>query len=240
MAMVIMMIKKMCALLLAGLVPQWALADAASVQRQLTQKYPALQIEHVQSTEMPGIYSGFAGDTVVYVSENAEYVIAGSMIRLKDQTNLTKSLMLRPGQVDWKALPLKDAVKSVRGTGKRQLAVFSDPNCPYCKQLEVELNQLKDVTVYTFILPLKPQSVAPSKQVFCESDPAFAWENLISKGIEPKTKKGCANPIERNMLLAKSLGLNGTPALIFEDGAKMMGAYPAADIEERFKTVVKK
>lgn len=61
------------------------------------------------------------------------------MIRLKDQKNLTNSLMLTQNQIDWKKLPLKDAIKSVKGTGKRQLAIFSDPNCPYCKQLEVEL-----------------------------------------------------------------------------------------------------
>lgn len=233
------MIKKTCALLLAGMMSQWAMADAAAVQAQLTKKYPALNIENVKSTEMPGIYSGYAGETVVYIGENAEYVIAGSMIRLKDQENLTKALMVRSGQIDWKKLPLKDAVKSVRGTGKRQIAVFSDPNCPYCKQLEVELSKLNDVTIYTFILPLKPQSVEPSKQVFCEADPAYAWNNLIVKGIQPASKKSCANPVERNIQLARSLGLNGTPAIIFTDGAKMMGAYPAADIEAHLKNIAK-
>jgi thiol:disulfide interchange protein DsbC len=139
--------------------------------------------------------------------------------------------------VNWKALPLKDAVKTVRGTGKRQLAIFSDPNCPYCKQLEVELNKLNDVTIYTFILPLKSQSVAPSKQVFCEKDPAYAWSNLISKGVQPTSSKSCANPIERNIQLARTLGVNGTPAIIFADGAKMLGAYPAAEIEARLKQI---
>lgn len=234
-----MMIKKTCALMLAAVMSQWALADATSVQGLLTKNYPALNIEQVKKTEMPGIYSGYSGDTVVYISEDAEYVIAGSMIRLKDQENLTKALMVRPGQFDWKALPLKDAVKSVRGTGKRQLAIFSDPNCSYCKQLEVELNKLNDVTIYTFILPLKPQSVAPSKQVFCEKDPAYAWANLIAKGISPSSTKSCANPIERNIQLARTLGLSGTPAIIFSDGAKMLGAYPATDIEAHLQRIAK-
>ena len=231
------MIKKTCALIIAGVMSQWALADAASVQALLVKNYPALNIEQVKKTEVPGIYSGYAGDTVVYISEDAEYVLAGNMIRLKDQENLTKSLMYRPGQVNWKALPLKDAVKTVRGTGKRQLAIFSDPNCPYCKQLEVELNKLNDVTIYTFILPLKPQSVAPSKQVFCEKDPAYAWSNLIGKGVQPTSTKTCANPIERNIQLARTLGVNGTPAIIFADGAKMLGASPATEIEARLKQI---
>ncbi|RKG49472.1 DsbC family protein [Acinetobacter cumulans] len=231
------MIKKTCALIIAGVMSQWALADAASVQALLVKNYPALNIEQVKKTEVPGIYSGYAGDTVVYITEDAEYVLAGNMIRLKDQENLTKSLMYRPGQVDWKALPFKDAVKTVRGTGKRQLAIFSDPNCPYCKQLEVELNKLNDVTIYTFILPLKPQSVAPSKQVFCEKDPAYAWANLIGKGVQPTSTKTCANPIERNIQLARTLGVNGTPAIIFADGAKMLGASPATEIEARLKQI---
>ena len=226
------MMKKACALLLAGALSQWAMADAASVQRQLEAKYPALQIENIQATEMPGIYSGSVGGQIIYAGEGAEHILVGSMIRLKDQKNLTNALMLTQNQLDWKKLPLKDAVKSVRGTGKRQLAVFSDPNCPYCKQLEVELNKLNDVTLYTFVLPLKPQSVAPSKQLFCEKDPALAWSNLVSKGIQPAGKKSCANPVERNLQLAKSLGLNGTPAIVFSNGTKLMGAYPAAEIEK--------
>ena len=229
------MMKKACALLLAGALSQWAMADAASVQRQLETKYPALQIENIQATEMPGIYSGSVGGQIIYTGEGAEHILVGSMIRLKDQKNLTNALMLTQNQLDWKKLPLKDAVKSVRGTGKRQLAVFSDPNCPYCKQLEVELNKLNDVTLYTFVLPLKPQSVAPSKQLFCEKDPALAWSNLVSKGIQPAGKKSCANPVERNLQLAKSLGLNGTPAIVFSNGTKLMGAYPAQEIEKIWK-----
>lgn len=224
--------KKMGAMLLAAAVSQWAMADAASVQNQLNKKYPALKIENIQATEMPGIYSGSVGNQIVYTGEDAEYILAGSMIRLKDQKNLTNALMLTQNQVDWKKLPFKDAIKSVRGNGKRQLAIFSDPNCPYCKQLELELNKLTDVTIYTFVLALKPQSVAPSKQLFCETDPALAWSNLMSKGIQPGSKKSCANPVERNLQLAQKLAVSGTPAIIFSNGTKLMGAYPAAEIEK--------
>ena len=152
-----MMMKKICALLVAGVLSQWAAADATSIQNQLKSKYPTLNIENVKTTEMPGIYSATVAEQVIYTGEDAEHILVGSMIRLKDQKNLTNSLMLTQNQIDWKKLPLKDAIKSVKGTGKRQLAIFSDPNCPYCKQLEVELNKLNDVTLYTFVLPLKPQ-----------------------------------------------------------------------------------
>lgn len=231
------MIKQLSLAALMGLCSAVSMADVATVSKNVKQQHPQLKLDNIQATEMKGIYSASMDGQVVYLNEDAQHILAGSMIRLKDQHNLTKDLLIQQNSVDWKKLPLQDAIKSVRGTGKRQIAIFSDPNCPYCKQLEVELNKLNDVTIYTFILPLKPQSVAPSKQVFCEKDPAYAWTNLISKGVQPTSSKTCANPIERNIQLARTLGLNGTPAIIFADGAKMLGAYPATEIEARLKQI---
>ncbi|WP_216937883.1 MULTISPECIES: DsbC family protein [unclassified Acinetobacter] len=229
------MLKKTLIIALSTMLSSLAFANIDTVKTSLAKNSPNLKIENIQTTEMQGIYSGSMQGQVVYLNGDAKHLIAGPMLRIQDQRNLTRDLMLKQNSVDWKKLPLQDVLKSIRGTGKRQIAIFSDPNCPYCKQLEVELNKLKDVTIYTFILPLKPQSVAPSKQVYCESNPAQAWEDLIAKGIQPKSKKSCANPIERNKKLAESLGVNGTPAIIFSNGFKVMGAYPAEQIEQIFK-----
>ena len=229
------MIKKTLALALASFISTLSLANVDTVKTNLTKQHPNLKIENIQATEMKGIYSGSMDGQVVYVGEDTQHILIGSMFRLSDQKNLTKDLMLKQNGIDWKKLPLQDAVKTVRGNGKRQIAVFSDPNCPYCKQLETELTKLNDVTIYTFIYPIKTQSIAVSKQVFCEKDPALAWSNLIAKGIQPSSKKTCANPIERNLSLGKSLALNGTPAIIFSNGFKVMGAYPAQEIEKMWQ-----
>ena len=229
------MIKKTLALALASFISTLSLANVDTVKTNLTKQHPNLKIENIQATEMKGIYSGSMDGQVVYVGEDTQHILIGSMFRLSNQKNLTKDLMLKQNSIDWKKLPLQDAVKTVRGNGKRQIAVFSDPNCPYCKQLETELSKLNDVTIYTFIYPIKTQSIAVSKQVFCEKDPALAWSNLIAKGIQPSSKKTCANPIERNLSLGKSLALNGTPAIIFSNGFKVMGAYPAQEIEKMWQ-----
>lgn len=210
----------------------WTMADVNLAQQNLAKNYPNLAIKNIASTEMRGIYSAEIDDQIVYLNDDAEHLIAGNMLRLTDQKSLTQELIVKKNTIDWKKLPLKNAIKSVRGNGKRELAIFSDPNCPYCQQLEVELKKLDNVTLYTFILPLKPQSVAPSKQVYCEQDSSFAWQQLIEKGIQPKNKKSCNNPVNANLELAKQLGVEGTPAIIFSNGYRVLGAYPATEIEK--------
>lgn len=229
------MIKKTLAFALVSFISSLSLANVDTVKSNLSKQHPKLNIENIQSTDMKGIYSGSMDGQVVYLGEDAQHILVGSMYRLSDQKNLTQDLVLKQNSIEWKKLPLQDAVKSVRGNGKRQIAIFSDPNCPYCKQLEAELSKLNDVTIYTFIYPIKTQSIAVSKQVFCEKDPALAWSNLISKGLQPTSNKTCANPVERNLSLGKSLGLTGTPAIIFSNGFKVMGSHPAQDIEKMWK-----
>ena len=229
------MIKKTLAFALVSFISSLTLANVDTVKTNLSKQHPNLKIENIQATDMKGIYSGSMDGQVVYVGEDAQHILVGSMYRLSDQKNLTKDLVLEQNSIDWKKLPLQEAVKSVRGNGKRQIAIFSDPNCPYCKQLEAEINKLNDVTIYTFIYPIKTQSIAVSKQVFCEKDPTLAWSNLISKGIQPSSNKSCTNPIERNLSLGKSLGLNGTPAIVFSNGFKVMGVRSAPEIQQIWK-----
>ena len=210
-------------------------ADINTVKTNLAKNSPDVNIQNIQTTEMKGIYSGSLNGQVVYLNDDAQHIIAGSMVRLKDKQNLTKNLLVQQNSLDWKKLPLNDAIKIVKGNGKRQIAVFTDPNCPYCKQLEAELKKLNNVTIHIFVLAFKPQSVAPSKKIFCEKNPAQAWDDLITKGYEPTSQKTCENPVERNLSLARTLGINGTPTIVFENGFKVSGAYPADQIEQIFK-----
>ena len=228
------MLKKIAMFSLLSCFSAISLANVETLKINLSRYYPNIQVSNIQTTEMPALYSGSLDNQIIYLDENAQYMLVGSMVRLKDQKNLTKDLMLQQNSVDWKQLPFKDAIKTVKGTGKSQLFIFSDPNCPYCKRLEVELDKLNDVTIYTLIYPLKSQSITVSKQVWCDPNQAYAWKNLLQKNVQPK-EKTCANPIERNLELGKKLGIEGTPTLIFGNGLKMVGGRSAEDIRMIWK-----
>lgn len=211
-----------------------SLANVETLKSNLSRHYPNIQVSNIQATEMTGLYSANLDNQIIYLDENAQHMFIGSMVRLKDQKNLTKDLVLKQNSIDWKQLPLKDAIKTVKGNGKQQLAIFSDPNCPYCKKLEAELDKLNDVTIYTFIYPLKAQSITVSKSIWCDPNQAYAWKNLLQKNIQPK-EKTCTNPIDRNLELGKKLGIEGTPTLIFGSGLKMVGGRSAEDIRMIWK-----
>ncbi|AZN67730.1 MULTISPECIES: DsbC family protein [Acinetobacter] len=228
------MLKKIGIFSLLSCVSMMSLANVETLKSNLNKNYPDIQVTNIQATEMTGLYSANLDNQIIYLDENAEHMFIGSMVRLKDQKNLTKDLVLKQNSIDWQKLPLQDAIKTVKGNGKRQLAIFSDPNCPYCKQLEAELDKLNDVTIYTFIYALKPQSIAVSKQVWCDANPSYAWKNLLQKNVQPKAKT-CANPIDRNLALGRKLGVNGTPTLIFSNGLKMVGGRSAEDIQMIWK-----
>ena len=122
-----------------------------------------------------------------------------------------------------------------QGSGARRLAVFADPNCGYCKNFERDLAQLENVTIYTFLIPiLGADSSAKSRDIWCAKDNLRAWRNwMLNNAAPPKAAAGCSTAaIERNLDFARNHKLNGTPALVFEDGTRKPGVMPRETVEQ--------
>lgn len=195
-----------------------------------------IAIDDVRPGPINGLYTVIGGGNVVYVDATARYLIEGQAIDLKTHENLTQSeLVASLPRVDWKSLPLVDAIKTVKGNGKRQMAVFSDPDCPYCHMLEERsLAQLNDVTVYTFLLPLDqrhPDATRKARLIWCADDRASAWDEWMHHGRLPEGNASCDVPLEDVAKLARELHVFGTPGLVFPDGSQLPGAQPADVIE---------
>jgi thiol:disulfide interchange protein DsbC len=145
--------------------------------------------------------------------------------------------------IDFASLPLKDAVVVKQGTGARKLVVFGDPNCGYCKRLEKDLLAVKDVTIYTFLMPiLGPDSTAKSRDIWCAKDNGKVWRDWMVEGSAiPKTMGKCdSSALDRNLAMGQKYKINGTPAVVFEDGTRAPGALPAQQIEARILAAAKK
>ncbi|MDP2759801.1 MAG: DsbC family protein [Sideroxyarcus sp.] len=223
-------------MLFALMLPMAAQADdgAESLEKRLKDLYPATRIERVQPSEIPAVYEVTMGKNSAYTDATGRYFVFGHLYDMKTQRDLTAERMEEQQRIDFSLLPLGDAIKTVRGKGERVLAVFSDPDCPYCKRLEAELDKLDNVTLYIFPYPLEglhPEAVDKAVAVWCAPDRARAWADLMKTGKVP-AKRDCENSIQRNIQLAQRLGINGTPTMVSADGRMLPGAAPGDRIEQ--------
>ncbi|MEQ1515160.1 MAG: DsbC family protein [Usitatibacteraceae bacterium] len=205
--------------------------DTPPIAATLAKLYPATSFETIKPTPVPGVFEVVAGKNVMYVDATGRYFFFGHLFDMSNQQDLTPEVVRQTTRVDFSDLPLADAIKVVRGAGSRSLAIFSDPDCAYCRKLESELAKLTDVTLYTFpFVLLNPDSAPRAVSVWCSPDPAKSWARLLAGGHTPAASE-CPNPIQRNIALAQHLGVTGTPTLINQYGRVLPGAASAAQID---------
>jgi thiol:disulfide interchange protein DsbC len=219
--------------------------------------YPATTFKSVSTTPWPGVFEVSMGANLAYVDGSGRHFLFGHLYDMREQRDLTAERRQDLARIDVQTLPLADAITEVRGDGSRFLAIFSDPDCPYCKRLEIDLEDLTNVTIHTFVMPLvslHPEARDKAVRVWCASStdasgPAEpskltavrlqAWHLLMrassadgsSPSAQVKTEAECDHPIDRNVALGETLGIHGTPTLVAGDGRLLQGASGRDQVE---------
>jgi thiol:disulfide interchange protein DsbC len=218
-----------------ALFAQYATAQEAVIRKNIAERLPDFpKIDEVTKTAIPGIYELRVGVDVVYTDEQGNYLIEGQLVDTRSRTNLTEARIAKLTAIDFAALPLKDAIVWKQGTGARKLVVFADPNCGYCKKFEKDLQQVKDITVYTFLYPiLGGDSPDKARNIWCAKDSTKVWREWMIEGTAIPSAGQCdIAALQRNVVLGRKHRINGTPGLVFEDGTHKPGALNAAQIEQ--------
>jgi thiol:disulfide interchange protein DsbC len=212
--------------------PAGKLTSEAIIKRTLEGRLGGVKVDAVAKTPYLGLYEVRMDSEIIYTDEKMNYIFSGNIIDAKNMQNLTEKRLRDLSSIKWDNLPLDTAVKTVRGNGKRVLAVFSDPNCPYCKRFEKDLARINDITVYTFLYPILSQdSTDKSKAVWCSADKSKAWNDLMVNGTAPAAAR-CDTPIEKNLELGRKHRVSGTPTLFFANGERVSGAVPQDQLEK--------
>jgi thiol:disulfide interchange protein DsbC len=217
----------------------------AALLMLLTQRFPNIHFGDIHpSSTIPGWLEISTDSDLVYSDPTGEHLFIGYIVDTKTRANLTAQRWAEMNIVDFEHLPFERAIKTVRGNGSRQLAIFEDPLCPYCRQLEKNMADLNDVTIYTFLFPLESVHAGAtmrSRQIWCSADRSATWSAWMSqpdgatelpKGMNDSGS--CGNdPIPENRALAHQLHINATPTLIFPDGSRIAAAVSKEDVEKR-------
>jgi thiol:disulfide interchange protein DsbC len=230
------------ALLLAALIGSTSLAAgddippeiAAKIRATLHERIPELKVESIHQSPVAGLYELNTGAELLYTNDGT-LIFAGRIVDSKSREDLTAARWNELNAIDFNALPLDLAIKSVRGDGSRKIAVFADPLCPYCRQLEQEMQGVTNVTVYTFLFPLEtlhPGASVKSVAIWCSKDRSSAWSKWMLQKTEPGDTRCTGAPLDKLQALGEKLHVDSTPTLFTADGKRTRGAIKHNEIEQ--------
>lgn len=234
---------KLAVLLAAGLVTSCVGAQnsvEATIKKNIEPRLGGAKIESIKETPYGGLYEVRVAGDILYTDKKGEYLIIGHVYDAKTTRDLTRERIDDINKIKFSDLPFNDAIKQVKGNGKRVIAVFEDPNCGYCKRLrQTTLKDLDNVTIYTFMYNiLSEDSFVKSKNIWCAPDRAKAWDDwmLAGKPAAP-APESCPTPNDKVLALGQKLKIQGTPAIFFADGSRIPGAVDLATLEKKLDSI---
>lgn len=214
-----------------------AASPCDGLQAALKQTMPGTKIDAVRESEIPGLCETVMGRNIAYVSPAMPgLLMIGHIFDLSAQRDFTQekldALRDKTSTLKWNELPLKGAV--VTGTkGAPRVAVFTDPDCPYCRKLEQSLATMDGIEIHHLLLPLDglhPESREKSVSILCAKDQAKALKEAMVDGKPLPSMDGkaaCRIGADGHMKavsdFASANGIHGTPYLVREDGKVLQG-----------------
>ena len=215
-------------------------AQEAAVKKMIEPRIgEGAKVESVKKTPYSGLFEVRVGTDIFYTDEKAKYLFVGRVLDTQTYQDYPKARIDEISKVKFTDFPLESALKTVKGNGKRVVAVFEDPNCGYCKRFRQTLEGIDNITVYTFMYNiLSEDSNVKSKNVWCSADRNKAWDDWMLNGKAALTaSESCATPNEKIFELGKKLKITGTPTIFFTDGTRIPGAIDGNGLEEKLASI---
>lgn len=213
------------------------------LKANLIKQVPGLtNVDQINSTKINGLYEVVVGRKIFYVSTDGKYAVFGNVVNLASKQSITEQRMQEIAKVDFSKLPLDLAISQVIGDGSRKIAVFTDPDCPYCKMFEKQVvPQLKDVTVYSFLfpLPIHPNAATHAKQIWCSKERSATWAAWMQKDTALPTNTSCnTSALDQVMKVGTDLvQVDGTPTIILANGQILPGMVPADQLNTKLDEI---
>lgn len=159
-----------------------------------------------------------------YLDFSKKYVVVGEIAAVE---SLGKKPP--PRKVDVSKIPLDDAITLGAKTAKKKVIVFTDPDCPYCRELHKIMKQVvakrSDVAFTLFMNPLPMHKDSPKKAqaILCTKSIEMLDDAFSGKTVPEPSATCTAAAVERSTALAKTFEFDGTPTLIRDDGIVLFG-----------------
>lgn len=202
----------------------------AKIREQVKQQL-GKQVTEIKATPIPGLYQVTAPPRVFYMSKDGRYVVTGDIVDLVGRVNISANDRAAAKKAALAKVSAKDMIiyAPKKGNVKHVVTVFTDIDCPYCRKLHSEIPQYNKLGIEIRYLAFPRAgigSVSYNKAVsaWCATNRKVAFHKAIEG--EPIPHKTCKNPVAKEYQLGQELGINGTPAIVLQDGQIFPGYAP--------------
>jgi thiol:disulfide interchange protein DsbC len=205
-------------------------SDTASIDKlkqSLAKSMPEVKPSKISATPISGLFQVIVGSQVVYMSDDARYMIEGDLFDLVSKRNVSEEAKSDIRLAAIERLGTDNMLIYTPKKVENTITVVTDIDCPYCRRLHDEVPDYleNNIEVRYIFMPLKGAAdMKKTVSVWCSDDKQLALDIAKAGGeIEEKT---CENPIKKHLNLARKLGVRGTPAILLENGQMLPGYVP--------------
>lgn len=205
-------------------------ADAAA-RKALGQLVPQAKIDTVEPAPLPGFRQVMVGGQLIYVSDDGQYLLQGSLYDTRTKHDLTAARIARESKAKLDAVPAAKRIvfPATGGTEKYKVTVFTDIDCGYCRKLHSQVAEYnkRGIEIDYLFFPragIGSASFDKAVSVWCAKDRNAAFTSAKA-GKSPAPAK-CDNPVAEEFKLGAQVGVDGTPTIFAADGSKIGGYLP--------------
>ena len=211
--------------------------ELAQVRETVSGLFEEIEPQHVMASPIDGWYMIRKGAVVAYISADGRYLLQGDLIDLDLQVNLSEASRDEARREMMSEIPQEHMIIFSPDEVKYSVSVFTDVDCTYCRRLHSQINEYlaEGIEVRYLLYPRNgPRSTSwvTAEQVWCSDN---RREALTAAKLDQKfqTRDCDASMVSTHYLMGQDVGLQGTPAIVFENGQLVSGYVPAQRLSEQ-------
>ena len=205
--------------------------DIEEFKKVFSERFPKFTLTHVEETPINDVFLAVVSGQVIYMTKDGRYMFDGNLMDLKSRKNYTDEAMSGIRLQELSSLGEGNMIVYEPKKVKHTITVVTDIDCPYCRKLHDEMDDYmaNGIKVRYVFMPLKGHAdYNKTVSVWCADNQNEALD-MAKAGVEVEAKK-CDNPIDDHLEVARKLGVNGTPAIILQNGQLLAGYVPVAKL----------
>lgn len=215
-------------------------AVRSAITAAVRQMAPNAQLQAIAPMPIAGLYQAVVDGQVLYLTADGRYAIQGDAYDIKTRTPLNNVTLDRLRRKAIAQLQPGQMVRYAPEHPRYTVTVFTDVDCPYCRAFHAnmaQINQLGIAVDYLFWprTGLGTPSAQKAVDVWCASDRKAALTRAF-EGQAPQDAH-CASPVKHDFNLGVSLGVDGTPTVIADNGAVLGGYIEPEELLRRLEAV---